>query len=112
MEYPALVRPEVCRTPIRLRIEDERFDEDGAPQTVFEAELLCNWQDGGRAELTAEQRYVRIMGRAYFPGDICPEIPVIASGWGEVFDVRRIVAGGVKARNPDGTVNFTEVRFR
>lgn len=112
MRYPCLVPERVCKTPIRLVIEGEGLDRDGAPETVFDAELFCSWQDGGRSELTAEQKYVRVEGRAYFPGDICPELGHITSGWGLIFDERREIVRGVKARNPDGTVNYTEVRFR
>lgn len=111
MEYPALVRPEVCRTPIRLVIQEEGIDGDGAPREAFQAELMCNWQDGGGAEYTPERRWVSIAGRAYFPGDICPDLPVIAAGYGEIFGARRVILRGIKARNPDGTVNYTEVRF-
>ena len=107
-----LVRPEMCRTPITLTIEQDGLDEDGAPIEAFTYSGRCNWQDGGRVELTAEQKYVRITGRAYFTGDICPGLPNIVSGYGMIFGKRREIAEGVKARNPDGTVNFTEVRFK
>ena len=112
MTWPKLVRPETQTVPIRLVIEQEGLDRDGAPLEADVYEGNCNWQDGGRVELTAEQKYVRITGRALFDGDICPAVPVIASGYAEVFGVRRTVAEGVKARNPDGTVNYTEVRFK
>lgn len=111
MRFPDLVPARVCTTPIRLVILQEGVDEDGAPMEAFAADLLCNWQDGGKTELTSEQAYVRITGRAYFPGDIAPALPAITAGYGEVFGSRRAIAGGVKARNPDGTVNYTEVRF-
>lgn len=112
MKYPSLIPDAVCKTPIQLTIEQEGLDEDGAPIEAFSFSSLCNWQDGGKVELTAEQKYVRITGRAYFPGDICPGIPVISSGYGIIFGARREIAEGVKARNPDGTVNYTEVKFR
>lgn len=112
MKYPCLVPAAVCRTPITLVIEREELDEDGAPVTVFTYEGRCNWQDSGRVELTGEQKYVRITGRAYFPGDICPGVSHLTGGYGEIFGERRDIAEGIKARNPDGTVNYTEVRFR
>ena len=93
-------------------IEQEGIDEDGAPVAALTYEGLCNWQDGGRVELTGEQKYVRITGRAYFPGDICPDLSNLTGGYGVIFGERREIAEGVKARNPDGTVNYTEVRFR
>lgn len=112
MKYPPLVPNAMCKTPIQLVIEREGLDEDGAPIEAFSADLKCNWQDGGRVELTAEQKYVRITGRAYFNGDICPDVPLIASGYGVIFGERRVIAEGIKARNPDGSVNYTEVRFK
>lgn len=112
MSWPVLVPERFCRTPIELHIYGEGLDEDGAPEEVFSAALTCNWQDGGGVELTAEQKYVRVSGRACFSGDICPALPVITAGYGVVFGEKRRIARGVKARNPDGTVNFTEVRFQ
>ena len=112
MKYPSLVPQAVCKTPIVLVIEQESLDEDGAPIEALRYSGTCNWQDGGKVELTGEQKYVRITGRAFFPVDICPALPVISGGYGVVFGERREIAEGIKARNPDGTVNFTEVRFK
>ena len=112
MRYPSLVPDSVCRTPIRIVIEEEGLDENGAPIEAFAADLNCNWQEGAKTILTSEQKYVRITGRAYFNGDICPDIPVISSGYGIILGRRRFICEGIKARNPDGTVNYTEVRFQ
>lgn len=112
MRYPDLVPDAVCKTPIRLVIEQEGLDEDGAPIEAFSFEGSCNWQDGGKVELTAEQKYVRITGRAYFNGDICPDVSNLTGGYGVIFGERRQIAEGIKARNPDGSVNYTEVRFK
>lgn len=112
MRWPELVPDAVCKVPIQITIEQEGLDEDGAPIEAFSAGLMCNWQDGGKIELTTEQKYVRITGKAFFNGDICPDLPNITDGYGIIFGERRPIAEGIKARNPDGTVNYTEVRFR
>lgn len=112
MKYPSLVPPAVCRTDITLEIDSEDLDEDGAPVQAFAGTLKCNWQDGGKMELTGQQKFIRITGTAYFNGDICPSVSNITSGYGTVFGQRRPIAEGRKARNPDGTVNYTEVKFR
>lgn len=113
MRYPKLVKKSAAKTPIRIVIDTEDVDRDGAPVTAFDTgEILCNWQDGGKVELTGEQKYVRITGTALIDGDICPSVPVIASGYGILFGEKRQIAEGIKARNPDGTVNYTEVRFK
>lgn len=112
MKYPSLVPDAVCRTPIHIVIEMEEVDADGAPVTALDWSGNCNWQDGGKVELTGEQQYIRITGKALFNGDICPGIANITGGYGEIFEERRPIAEGIKARNPDGTVNYTEIRFK
>lgn len=112
MKYPNLVQEKACRTPIRLVVYGDGLNEDGDPVPVFDELLKCNWQDSAKTILTREQKYVRITGKALFTGDICPELPVIASGYGIILGVRREICDGIKARNPDGTVNYTEVRFQ
>ena len=54
-------------------------------------------------------RTKQITGSALFPGDICPELPVISGGTVTIFGVKRKIQEARKARNPDGTVNYTEV---
>ena len=112
MKWPRLVPDAVCTTPIALVIDGEEIDGDGEPVAAGTYEGCCNWQDGGRVELTAQQRYVRITGRAFFNGDILPGVPNITGGYGVVFGEKRPIAEGVKARNPDGSVNYTQVNFK
>ena len=111
MSWPALVPPALCTTPIRLTVLGEGLTEDGAPETLFQGDLACLWQDGGRVMTTDRERLVVLAGRAWFPGDVCPEVPVISAGWGEIRGQRRRILSGRKARDPDGNVNYTEVRF-
>ena len=59
--------------------------------------------------LTEEKKMVQITGTALFPGDICPGLAVISGGSAELFGVKRRIEQGTKARNPDGSVNYTEV---
>lgn len=112
MKWPELVPDRMCRTQIRIVIDRDELDRFGDPVPAFDAELMCNWQDGARTILTGEQKYIRITGTALFNGDICPDLPVIASGYAVVFGERRTICDGIRARNPDGTVNYTEVRFQ
>ena len=69
----------------------------------------CNYQDKARTVLTAQKNLVQITGTALFPGDICPELPVISGGSAEIFGMKRRIEQGTKVRNPDGSVNYTEV---
>ena len=101
----------LCKTEIYVEIEAEGITEDGEPAPAFSANLKCNYQNGGKRILTEEQKLIEISGTALFPGDICPEIANITGGNATVHNVLRRIAEGRKHRNPDGTVNYTELRL-
>lgn len=111
MKYPCLVPVRMCKTPISITIQGENITEDGAPETVKSLKLNCNYQDGGRKVFTREQKHVYVSGVALFTGDIAPDIPNITAGYALIHGERRDIIEGFKARNPDGSVNYTEVRF-
>lgn len=112
MKYPKLVPNWVCSTPIKLEIETEGITEDGAPSSVITVEAYGNFQDGGEVIYTADQKQIKINGKAYFNGDIVPEISNITGGYGYIFDEKREIYRGYKRRNPDGTVNHIEIQFK
>lgn len=112
MKYPELVPDWVCTTPITVMIEEEGLSEEGEPLVAFEADLMCNWQDGGKVLLTNERKVVDVSGTAYFNGDICPDIPNITCGSATIFGEVREILQGFKRRNPDGTVNHTEIQIK
>lgn len=112
MKYPELVPDWVCTTPITVVIESEGLSEEGEPEVAFEAELMCNWQDGGKVLLTQEQKLVDVTGKAYFNGDICPDVSNITCGYVVIFGEAREISQGFKRRNPDGTVNHTELEIK
>lgn len=109
MKYPCLVPKRLCKTDISLMLEREGLNKYGEPFETVNYTGKCNYQDKARTILTAEKKLVEITGSALFPGDICPELPVISGGTAAVFGADRRVLEGRKARNPDGTVNYTEV---
>ena len=110
MKFPSLVRQKFCKTPIYLTLYGEGVTEDGAPEVIFESEKVnCNYQDKAKTVLTAQQKKVEVSGVILIPGDIVPDSPTISGGFAEINGVRREIVRGVKARNPDGTVNFTEL---
>lgn len=111
MKYPCLVPKRLCKTDIHVRIDQEGISEDGEPLTAFEADLKCNYQDTAKTVLTAEQKLVQLSAVALFPGDICPGLATLSGGTATVDGIERTVFQGSKARNPDGTVNYTELRL-
>ena len=109
MKYPCLVRSKDCKAAVSVRIESEEMTEDGGPVILLSEDLTCNYQDTAKRGLTKEQKLVQIFGTALFPGDIAPDIPAITGGTLTVFGVERRILQGMKARNPDGSVNYTRL---
>lgn len=109
MKYPQLVPDKVCKTSITLTLYREGLSEDGEPIPAVKLNTRCNWQGGGRAYNTSEKRYVKISGRALFNGDLCEDLGTITGGIAFIFGEIRDIESVSKARNPDGTVNYTEV---
>lgn len=106
MKYPCLVDKRWCKTPIHAELDVEGYGNFGESLESIKYDGLCNYQDKAKTVLTVEKKLVEVTGSAYFPGDICPELPVISGGSVTVFDTVRRIAVGTKARNPDGTVNY------
>lgn len=109
MKYPCLVPKRLCKTDITISFDREGLNEYGEPLETVNYSGKCNYQDKARTILTAEKKIVEITGTVLIPGDACPELPVISGGSAVVFGVERKIQRGTKARNPDGTVNYTEV---
>ena len=109
MRYPELVPERLCRTDITLEMEQEGLNVYGEPLEAYTFTGKCNYQDKARTVLTSEKKLIDITGSALFHGDICPDLPVISGGSAIIFGKKRRILQGSKARNPDGTVNFTEV---
>ncbi|MBL1125774.1 hypothetical protein F9856_06410 [Streptococcus suis] len=109
MNYPQLVLPRFCKTPITVTVHQEGVSEDGEPLVAFTADLFCNYQDSVKTVLTEQKKLVQITGSAYFVGDIAPELATLSGGFVEIFGVKRRIESSRKARNPDGTVNYTQL---
>ena len=109
MKWPCLVAKQFCKTDIKLSIEQEGINGYGEPLEPVVYEGKCNYQDKAKCILTDEKKIIEITGTALLPGDICPRLPVISGGNATVHGVERRIVRGTKARNPDGSVNYTEV---
>lgn len=109
MKYPCLVPKRLCKTDISVTIDQEGLNEYGEPLKPVEYYGQCNYQDKAKTVLTTEKKLIEITGTALFPGDICPDLPAISGGSAVIFGGKRRILEGRKARNPDGTVNYTEV---
>ncbi len=111
MKYPKLILPGFCKTDIEIEVEQEGLNVYGEPLETFKYKGKCNYQDSAKTELTADKKLITLSGVALFSGDICPEFPTISGGTATVNGVSRRIYEGKKHRNPDGTVNYTEVKL-
>lgn len=111
MKYPPLVPDAVCRTPISLTIYSDELTEDGAPEIASTFSGFCNYQASAQRVYTDDKHYFQLTGKALFNGDIFPAMAVIADGEAVIFGQTRKIFRGTKARNPDGSMNYTEIQL-
>lgn len=109
MKFPCLVDKRFCKTPIEIKVYQESISEDGEPLTALNIKAMCNYQDKAKTVITADKQLVQLTAQAYFVGDIAPNLPNISNGEIVVNGVKRRIYQGEKARNPDGTVNYTRL---
>ncbi len=109
MKFPCLVDKRFCKTPIKVTLYREGITEDGEPLTAVKLDLMCNYQDKAKTVITADRQLVQLTAQAYFVGDIAPDLPTLSNGEVEVYGIKRRIFQGEKARNPDGTVNYTRL---
>lgn len=108
-KWPRLVLPQFCKTPIHLSLYREGYSEDGAPIEALVIDTKCNYQASSKRIYTNKETFIQLTGKCLFDGDIAPGIDEIGSGEAIIFGEKRSVALGQKHRNPDGSVNYTEV---
>lgn len=111
-KWPQLVLPQFCKTAIRVVVDSEELNENGTPKQLLDWTGLCNYQDKVKRIYTAEKIYVDVTAMCLIPGDIAPDLVTIPSGVVNVLGVDRILVQGTKARNPDGTVNYTQLELK
>lgn len=111
-KWPQLVLRQFCTTDINVVVESEELNENGTPKTLIDWSGKCNYQDKAKRIYTGQKTLVEITGTCLIPGDIAPEFSIISSGVVNVFGVDRNLVLGTKARNPDGTVNFTQLELK
>ena len=81
--------------------------DDGEIIQEITIERKCNLQLKSEVKLDSKKQAVSISGKAYFQGDICPDIRTICGGKVTCNDVDYSINAGSKALNFDGSVNYT-----
>lgn len=108
MKWPELVPDRVCATEIRVETVDG-ITESGAPaeKTVYAGK--CNYSEKMRQVLNAERQLVLLQATALFNGDIAPGEDI--SGYAVIGGKKKRIYAASRGRNPDGTVNFTQLEL-
>ena len=111
MVFPCLIDKRFCKTPVTVKIESDELNEDGELEELLSISTTCNLQMGAKASLSKDKERIELSGIALFVGDLCTDVPVIASGTvtinGQSYDINK----GTKNLNPDGTVNYTTLEL-
>ena len=107
MKYPKLVRG--AKTPVHVAIESEHTNEYGEREILLDDDFKCNYQDTAKINFTSQKQSSQVTGTIYIDGDILPGVAVISAGYVEIFGERRVIKTGCKARNLDGSVNYTRL---
>jgi hypothetical protein len=106
MKYPKLVRRQDCTTPCAVTLFAEGINEDGERVTAFEGAPLCCLQSSSKRVRTAKHDEVTLTAEVFFCEDFCPALAEIPDGEITVHGIKRRIVTGMKARNPDGSVNY------
>lgn len=111
-KWPQLVLPQFCTTDINVVVESDDLNENGTPKKILNWSGKCNYQDRSKKVWSTDKVLVEATGTCLIPGDIAPELAIIPSGIVTIFGVDHELLQGIKARNPDGTVNYTQLDLK
>ena len=87
MKWPELVPDSVCTIPVKIQFEKSK------------------------QVLDQERRLVQLQATALFNGDIAPGLDISGEAVINGGTVIRRIYSSSRARNPDGTVNFTKLEL-
>ncbi len=111
--YPELVPECVCHTDVIVNIH-RGLNIDGSPKTVASFETKCNYSEKSHWVTQPDRQLIRLSSIALFGGDIAPGMDLqgelVVKNAGGSDTIRRIYSAE-RARNPDGTVNFTKLEL-
>lgn len=109
MRWPQLVPASICTEEVKVHLT-AGLGADGVPVELPAVEARCNYSEKMRQVLDHERRLVALAATALFPGDLAPKTPQL-EGWVLVRGIRREIFRAERARNPDGTVNYTKLEL-
>lgn len=109
MKFPKLVPDRVCVTPVTVYRTDG-LNRDGSKKKTVIFEGKCFHSERSKQKLNAEKQLITLSGEALFSGDIAPDSAVI-DGYAEIGGREYRINASEKAKNPDGSVNYTRLEL-
>lgn len=109
MKYPRLVPDSVCTTHC-IVYQTEGLNRDGSKKKTVIFEGKCFHSEKSKQKLNAEKQLITLSGEVLFNGDISPGTAVI-DGYAEIGGREYRIYASQKAKNPDGTVNYTRLEL-
>lgn len=109
MRFPQLVPDRVCTTPCKVYRTDG-LNRDGTKRKTVVFKGKCFHSEKSSQKLNAEKQLIALSGEALFNGDIAADSPII-DGYVEINGREYKIYGSEKAKNPDGSVNFTRLEL-
>jgi len=110
MKYPNLVPDRVCVTQCTI-YQTDGLNRDGSPCTKKIFTGKCFYSEKSKTKLTAEKQLVTLSGEALFNGDIAPQSSTVSGNIMLNDALKRKIYASEKAKNPDGSVNYTRLEL-
>lgn len=111
MVYPCLIPKWALNKLVEVSIASDGVNEDGELIPSLNITQKCNIQFKSEEKLDNKKQSVSLTGKAFFEGDICPDIRVIKGGKLICDGIEYKIHAGSKALNFDGSVNYTELEL-
>lgn len=110
MKYPSLVPDKVCTTPVTV-FRTGGLNRDGSPKHTVIFKGKCFHSEKAKTKLTADKQLIMLSGEVLFNGDIAPGTDIITGEVSLLSGITRKIHASEKAKNPDGTVNYTRLEL-
>lgn len=109
MKYPKLVPDRICTNDVTV-FQTGGLNRDGSKKQTVIFQGKCFLSEKSRQKLNAEKQLITLSGEALFNGDISPDTSMI-DGYVKIGETEYAIYGSEKAKNPDGSVNFTRLEL-
>lgn len=110
MKYPKLVLPCTCTTPVKITLTGDN-DENGEPAVIKTITTNCNRQTKVQNVQQGERYTQKIKTILLFDGALAKTDRELKGYVSFAVDCKINILSGFMARNPDGTVNYTQLEL-